>query len=64
MNYTSEVQDTVLQPTDEVSLTDYQFSYDLATRTRYVVFTTIIAELADGDDTNQCNGFHTIECLL
>jgi len=64
MNYTSEVKDTVLQPTDEVSLTDYQFSYDLATRTRYVVFTTIIAELADGDETNQCNGFHTIECIL
>mmetsp|Transcript_42787 Transcript_42787/g.43523 ORF Transcript_42787/g.43523 Transcript_42787/m.43523 type:complete len:341 (-) Transcript_42787:68-1090(-) len=65
--YTSEVNDTVLQPTDELSLTNYQFEYDLATvPTRYIFFTTIIAEqLADGDTTNrQCNSFHTIECLL
>jgi len=64
INYTSEVRDTVLQPIDEVSLTDYQFNYDLATRTRYTFFTTIIAELADGDNTNQCNSYHTIECVL
>mmetsp|Transcript_44133 Transcript_44133/g.49456 ORF Transcript_44133/g.49456 Transcript_44133/m.49456 type:complete len:333 (-) Transcript_44133:150-1148(-) len=66
-DYTSEVQDTILQPTDELSLTNYQFEYDLATvPTRYIFFTTIIAEqLADGDTTNrQCNSFHTIECLL
>mmetsp|Transcript_44130 Transcript_44130/g.49452 ORF Transcript_44130/g.49452 Transcript_44130/m.49452 type:complete len:330 (-) Transcript_44130:150-1139(-) len=66
--YTSEVNDTVLQPNDEISLTNYQFEYDLATKTRYLVFATIVAEhLAEGDNnTNNthCNSFHTLECLL
>jgi len=66
--YTSEVNDTVLQPTDEISLTNYQFEYDLATKTRYLVFATIFAEHlaeAEADNTNtQCNSFHTIEGLL
>jgi len=64
INYTSEVQDIVLQQTNEVSLIDYQFNYDLATRTRYTFFTTIIAELVDGDETNQCNNYFFIECIL
>jgi len=66
--YTSEVNETVLQPNDELSLTNYPFEYDLATRTRYLFFATIFAQhLAEGDNnTNNthCNSFHTIECLL
>jgi hypothetical protein len=69
IEYTSEVQGNVLETGSELQLPGYKFNYDLITRTRYTFFTTIIAEPivdgdVDGDETNQCNGHHFIECIL
>jgi len=63
VNYTSQVQTVTLQPSEAtLSLDEFEFEYDLLSRTRYTFFTTIIAESLDG--TTQCNSAAHLECIL
>jgi len=62
IDYTDQVKGLVLGPGDVLDLDGFEIDIDLAERTKYTFFTTIIGETLDG--TNTCNGFSFLECTI